>query len=184
MNEIVREKRDDQKESIVSYFGYKQPDDFIWTTAETPANQVIHLKMIVARLPAFSAGNKLFISQRMSRLWTKSLPRAENRKLDYYFRSPFEKTDTTIYKLIAGMKPDALPAAKELNCDYASYRSKCWYDGQQHAVVCATTLVLKQHKIPAAAYAQVKAFFDGVVQDDSQKIVIQKTADSTEKKAF
>jgi hypothetical protein len=75
-----------------------------------------------------------------------------------------------------------LPTEKELKCGYASYKSKCWYNEKENSIYSVTTLILKHHKIPAPDYAQVKIFFDNVMQDDSQKIVIRKT--ETEKKAF
>ena len=80
------------------------------------------------------------------------------------------------------MKPDVLPDEKELKCNYASYESKCWYNEKENSIYSVTSLILKTHKIPAANFAQVKTFFDNVMQDDAQKIVIMKK--ETEKKAF
>jgi hypothetical protein len=51
-------------------------------------------------------------------------------------------------------------------------------------VYTATILTLKQHKILATDYESVKAFFDAVWQDDAQRIVVQKTADTPDQKAF
>jgi len=182
MEDLLKEKRDEQKETIVSYFGYKQPDDFVLSKDEQPGGSTIKLKMAIAKLPEFNAGTKLFISPRINKTWSKTLPKAENRKLDFYFHNPFEKTDTTIYKVSTTIKPDVLPAEKELKCNYASYKSKCWYNEKENSIYSVTSLILKTHKIPAADYAQVKTFFDNVMQDDAQKIVIVKK--ETEKKAF
>jgi hypothetical protein len=182
MDDLLKEKRDDQKETIVSYFGYIQPDDFVLSKDEQPGGSTIKLKMAISKLPEFSAGTKLFISPRINKTWSKTLPKAENRKLDFYFHNPFEKNDTTIYKVSPTIKPDVLPAEKELKCKYASYKSKCWYSEKENSIYSVTSLILKTHKIPAADYAQVKTFFDNVMQDDAQKIVIVKK--ETEKKAF
>ena len=182
LNGLLKEKKDDQKEAIVFYFGFKQPDDFIFSRDEPSGGDKVKLKMAISKLPEFNAGNKLFISPRIYKILAKSLPKSENRKLDYYFHHPFEKTDTTIYRLTPAMKPDALPTEKELKCNYAFYKSKCWYNEKENSVYSVTSLVLKNHKIPASDYAQVKIFFDGVMQDDAQKIVIVKK--ETEKKAF
>ncbi|MEP7371818.1 MAG: DUF3857 domain-containing protein [Chitinophagaceae bacterium] len=182
MNDLLKEKRDDQKEAIVSSFGFKQPDDFILTKQESSAGDTIKLKMALSKLPEFNAGAKLFISPHIYRILAKPLPKSDNRKLDYYFRNPFEKSDTTIYKLSPSMKPDALPTEKELKCNYAFYKSKCWYNEKENSIYSATSLILKNHKIPAKDYAQVKSFFDNVMQDDGQKIVIVKK--EAEKKAF
>lgn len=186
IDDILKEKRDDQKEFIVSYFGFKQPDDFLLSREESSGGNTAKLKMAIAKLPEFNAGSKLFISPRIYKIWPKALPKSENRKLDFYFHNPFEKNDTTIYKLSGAMKPDVLPTEKELKCGYASYKSKCWYNEKDNSIYSVSSLILKRHKIPASDYAQVKTFFDNVMQDDSQKIVIRKTEgdNKTEKKAF
>jgi hypothetical protein len=181
MDRILKEKKDDQKAAIVFYFGFKQPDDFELSKDVNDANKA-KLLMAVAKVPGFTSGSKLFISPRFYRMWPGSLPKADERKLDYYFRYPFEKSDTTILKLPAGIKPDVLPKENELRCDYAVYKTKYWYNDSENSIYSATSLVLKQHKIPASAYASVKKFFDDVIQDDSQKMVVQKNA--ADKKAF
>lgn len=182
MNDILKEKKDVQKSAIVSYFGFRQPDDFVLSKNESAEGSIIKLQMALRKLSDFNSGNKLFISPRIYSMWSKTLPKTEKRKLDYYFPNPFERTDTTIYKLFEGMKPVALPVEKEFNCAYASYRSKSWYNEKENSVYSVTSLVLKQHKVSAADYTEVKTFFDNVIQNDSQKIVVQKPA--TEKKAF
>jgi hypothetical protein len=182
MGEIFQAKRDDQKRILVHYLGVKQPDDFVLLKNDSSSNHEMKLKLLVEKLPDFTAGNKLFISPRIYRLAPGTLPKYEKRKLDFYFITPFEKTDTTIFKLQEGSKPDVLLKDKELNCAYASYKTKSWYDEKENAVYSVVNLVLKKHQIPAAAYAEVKTFFDNVQQNDGQKLVILK-GDSP-KKAF
>lgn len=182
MNDILKSNRDEQKKITVHYLGIKQPDDFEFVKVPSEESKT-KLRMLVAKVPEFNAGDKLFINTRIYKLWSGVLPKADNRKLDFYFRFPFEKTDTTILKLPGGAKADALPKGNEINCKYASFRSNYWYDEASNSVYSVCTLVLKQHKIPATDYASVKKFFDDMMQDDSQKIVIRK-AISPEKKAF
>ena len=181
MNDILKESKDHQKETLVFYFGFKQPDDFVLVKEEANGHK-IKLGMFVTKVPEFNAGNKLFISPRIYKMWPGNLPKAVNRKSDFYFRFPFEKNDTTILKLPPDVKPDALPKENELKCDYALYQSRYWYKESENSIYSATTLILKQHKVLAADYALVKKFFDDIAQDNSQKIVVQKAA--TEKKAF
>lgn len=181
VNDIMKEKKDEQKTAIVLFFGFRQPDDFELSKDANDGNRVA-LEMIFGKMPSFTSGSKLFISPRLNKMWPTNLPKTENRKLDFYFRFPFEKNDTTILKLPTGIKPDVLPKGIELKCDFASYTSKYWYNDTENSIYSATSLVLKQHKIPASGYAVVKKFFDDVMKDDSEKIVVQKTA--TEKKAF
>lgn len=185
MGELLKNKKDDQKELLVSYLGYKQPDAFELAGTGAADSRHTTLKMWISKLPEFNAGSKYFISPRINKLWTKKLPPAENRKLDYYFRFPFEMRDTTILKLVAGTEPDVLPAEKKLSNSYGYYAAKYWYNKEEHAIYTATALTLKKHKVLAADYPGVKAFFDEVAQDDAQKIVVKGTgSNSGEKKAF
>lgn len=178
LDEIIKQKKDEQKRDIVFYWGFKQPDDFVLARE----NESARLKMTFSKIHEFNSGDKVFINPRMNKLWSSRLPKAENRKLDFYFRHPFEKHDTTIYKLPAGSQPDVLTKEKELKCDYASFASKAWYNEQENAIYIASALILRQHKIPALSYAAVKKFFDDVVQEDAQKLVIKKGEAS--RKAF
>lgn len=173
-----KEKRDQQKQAVVNYWGFKLPDDFVFTkNAET-----VRLEMAYRKMHEFNSGDKYFFSPRICKLWKERLPKADNRRTDYYFEEPFEKHDTTIYKLPAGAKPDALPKDKDLTCAYGRFITKWWYNEAENAVYIASSLVLSSYKIPASEYASVKKFFDDVTADDSQKLVIKKS--ETSLKAF
>jgi hypothetical protein len=170
VNQSFKEKKDIQKEDFVYQWGFKQPDNFELSKEEN----AFKLKMEYAKVHEFNSGDKLFLSPRWNKLWKERLPKADNRKLDFYFPQPFEKYDTTVYKLPAGTKPDALPLQKELKCDYGRFQTKCWYNETENAIYIASSLVLTDYKIPAAKYASVRKFFEEVAQDDSQKIVVKK----------
>ena len=176
INGVLGDSRDDQKQTIVHYFGFKQPDDFTLAKDESVENKAT-LKMAITKVPEFNAGNKLFIPSRMSKMWSRNLPKAENRKTDFYFSFPFEKKDTTIFKFPAGMKPDVLPKETELKCNYAFYKTKYWYSAKENSVYAVTFLTLRQHKIPASDYASIKKFFDDIALDDAQKMVVQKSGE-------
>lgn len=171
---VVNEKKDDQKDFIINYMGYKQPDEFIFARKEDPVNMLTELEMVVEKVPEFIAGNKMFLSPRQYKLSETKLPKADKRKLDYYFRNPYVKTDTTMIKLPEGFAIEALPQSKEIKCSLASYQTKFWYDESEKAVFSTTLLTLNQLQIPAAEYAAVRKFFDDVALDDAQRIVIKK----------
>ena len=81
--------------------------------------------------------------------------------------------------------PSSAPLRKELKSAYGYYLSKSWYNKEECAVYTVTTLVLKSHKVLAADYAGVKTFFDEVIQDDAQRLVVNMTGSaSPEKKGF
>ena len=173
MNALIDEKKDDQKEAIVHGFGFRQPDEFL-LQKKAEQDGITELQMNVEKIPEFIAGNKMFFSPRLYKLSSGRMPKADNRKYDYYFSYPYAKTDTTVLQLPEGFTVDALPQAKEIKCQHASYNTKYWYEESKKAVYSTTSLTLNQMKIPAAEYASVKKFFDEIVQDDAQRIVIKK----------
>jgi len=173
MRELLNAKTDDQKEAIVHEWGFKQPDDFNLTKKDD-SYRVSSLEMTFEKVPEFTAGSKMFLNSRLYRLWQHKMAEYSNRKQDFYFDFPLTKTDTTIFKLPAGASVEALPKPADLSCSYATYTTKYWYNETEKAIYSTASLVLKIHKIPAAAYADVKKFFDAVLMDDTQRIVVKK----------
>ena len=173
INEFVKDKKDDQKEMIVYGLGYKQPDDFELAASDATSKNM-KLKLSISKLPEFNAGSKYFIKPRLNKITLTKLPSATKRKMDYFFHFPYEKSDTTVIVLPKGFTLEALPSEKNIRTDYSNYESKSWYNKQENAVYTATRLVLLKHRIPPAGYAVVKGFFDEVLQDDAQRIVVNK----------
>ena len=173
-DDMLKAKRDEQKQSLVMDLSFKQPDDFELSKKDGASIHTAFLKMSIEKVPEFSAGSKLFLAPRLYKIWTGKLPKTDNRRLDFYFNFPFEKTDTTVYVLPDGYKVDVLPPAKEFKTEYASYISKCWYDETQRSVYTSVQIILRKHVIPATKYAETKKFFDDVLINDGQKIVVKK----------
>jgi hypothetical protein len=116
----------------------------------------------------------MFLKPRFYKIWSAKLPTAESRTEDFLFDCPMQKADTTILKLPSGYVSDALPKSKDLKCDYATYQTRYWYDEGKQSIYSVATLELKQHRIPAEKYSSVKSFFDEVLLDNTQRIVIRK----------
>jgi len=174
IDDILKAKRDEQKQALVMDLSFKQPDDFELSKKVGGSTHTVLLKMSIEKVPEFSAGSKLFLAPRLYKIWSGKLPKADKRRLDFYFNFPFEKRDTTVYVLPAGYKVDALPPTREFKTENTSYISKCWYDETQRSVYSSVQIILKKHVIPAAKYSETKKFFDDVLMNDGQKIVIKK----------
>jgi hypothetical protein len=174
MDEILNEKKDDQKASIVYELGFKQPDEFDYVKKDSTEHFTTVLNMTIEKIPEFNAGNKMFLAPRLYKFWETKLPKSDKRKLDYYFHNPYEFTDTTVFRLPAGVSVDALPKPATLSGTYASYSTKYWYNETEKAVYTSASLVLKQYKIPAAGYADIKKLFDDILMDGNQRIVLKK----------
>lgn len=174
LDDMLEEKKDDQKESIVYGLGFKQPDEFSLSKKAEGNVASTELQLAIEKVPEFIAGSKMFFSPRLYKFCNTRMPKAEKRKYDYFFHFPYEKTDTTILKLPDGFTVDGLPQGKTLQCKYATYTTKYWFDDSQKAVFSYASLTLHQMRIPVADYAEMKRFFDDIMQDDAQKIVVKK----------
>ena len=174
IHRIFQSKHDEQKQFIVHNLGFRQPDDFSISRKDAADACVTDIRLSIEKLPEFTAGNKMFLSTRLYKLWTEKLPAADNRRNDYYFDFPLQQSDTTVFKLPAGFKLDALPKAKELKCDYASYTTDYKFIEADQSIYSISNLVLAEHKIPADKYAEVKKFFDELSRDEGQRIVVKK----------
>jgi hypothetical protein len=170
LNEMVNAKKDDQKEMIMRWLGFKQPDEFTIMKKD----KTLDLDLKIEKIPQFSAGSKMFLNPRINPVWKTVLPKSENRKQDYYFDAPFIRTDSTVYSLPEGYIAESLPPVSALKCDYGSYSANYSYDKEKNQLVSITRLELTHNKIPAGKYAEVKKFFDGVLSEDTQKMVIKK----------
>jgi len=174
LNYIGNQKSDDQKNFLVNYIGYMLPDEFAinYDKADNPATAT--MAMSISKIPEFTAGKKMFLNPRIYKIWNSSLPKAENRTQDFYFQHPFIKTDTTMYKLPEGFVIETLPKPKNIAFEYGSFTSSYEYDESKKTIRSVASLVLNQYKIPAAKYLATKNFFNDVLGEYTEKIVIKK----------
>jgi hypothetical protein len=167
-------KKDEQKKYIVQRLGFVQPDDFEITYDKKNKTAPTTLTMMVEKIPEFSAGSKLFLNPRIYKIWGHALPNTEKRKNDYYLDIPFIKTDTTIYQLPEGYGVDILPKPRDVKFEYGSFKTNYTFDAGRKAVVSTARLELKQHVIPAAKYLAAKLFFNEVLEEFTEKIVVKR----------
>jgi hypothetical protein len=170
MNSMATAKRDDQKKMIMRGLGFKQPDEFKIVKNE----EAVDIDLTIEKIPQFSAGSKMFLNPRINSIWRTVLPKSDNRKQDFYFDSPFIKTDSTVYNLPADYTAESIPTPIDLKCEYGSYKTSYSYVKEKNQLLSIARLELVQNKIPSAKYADVKKFFDGVMSEDTQKMVIKK----------
>jgi Domain of Unknown Function with PDB structure (DUF3857)/Transglutaminase-like superfamily len=171
---IREEKEDEQKSYMISRYKFKDPDQIIFDTTQQQNNVRIILDQKLEMIPELKTGTKMFLPPSIPDLWTSKLPNAESRKQDFYFDCPFVKIDTTLIKLPDNYKIDALPHSISDSCKYASYHSKYWYDDKTRQVYSVAMITLNQYKIPVADYGMIKKFFDNVMIENEERIVVKK----------
>ncbi len=174
MHYISNEKKDDQKLFLVQYLGFIQPDQFDITLNKTDLQHSTNIGMQIDKIPEFTAGNKIFLNPRIYKIWSMPLPNAEGRTQDFYFQHPFIKTDTTIYKIAEGFDIETLPTAKKYSFEYGSFNSNYFYNEKLHQIMSIARLELTEYKIPVGKFASTKEFFNQVLAEYTEKIVIKK----------
>ena len=102
------------------------------------------------------------------------MPKSEKRKYDFYFKAPFIKSDTTVYVLPSDYASETLPPPVTLSCEYGSYSTSYSYVKERNELISVARLELSHNIIPAEKYSEVKKFFDSVISEDGQKLVIRK----------
>ena len=167
------EKKDVQKTYLINNLGFPQPDEFDLKLKDETYSQT-SLKLVLEKVPAFSAGSKMFLNPRIYKIWAYSLPLYEKRKQDFYFKYPFQKTDTTVYHLPEGFSVETLPASKSFKFEFGSFESKYQYDEKEKTITTYAQLILSQHKIPFEKYQETRKFFGNVLDEFNDKIVVKK----------
>lgn len=171
---IGEEKKDEQKKYLLDNMGFIQPDYFELVFTQSNKRATVELAMSLEKIPEFTAGSKMFLSPRIYKIWSSTLPAYDNRKNDYYMEMPLIKTDTTIYRLPPGYGVDNLPTSKKIQFEYGSFSSNYVFDEQQKAVIATARLELKQHVIPAAKYKGAHLFFNEIIGEYTEKLVVKR----------
>ena len=174
MMDCANEKSDAQKIYFINKMGFKDPERILFKKGDTLEDYEVTVDQDLNSIPELKTGSKMFLTPRIYQLWRLKLPKAEKRSQDFYFNCPFAKMDMTIIHLPAGYKPDALPESKALRCDYAVYTARYSYDEKEGRIYSTARIDLSTLKIPVKDYAKVKEFFDAILQDNLQRIVIKR----------
>lgn len=174
LSAIGEEKKDDQKRYLIEYQGFLQPDDFEISFDKQVPLAHAELNMNIEKIPSFTAGSKMFLSPRIYRIWSSELPATNKRITDFFLGTPFIKSDTTVYQLPDGYGVDNLPQSKKLSFDYGSFTTTYAWDATKKSLTSTARLEIKERIIPAAKYAAAKKFFDEVLAEFNEKIVVKK----------
>lgn len=173
MIELSRISADEQKAYLLSYFGMKQPDEFTLTyDARKGDSYVTNIELFAEKGYEFKAGSKLFFRPRTYKNWTTKLEENKERKQDFYIDYPFTKIDTTIFILPEGFDVETLPSAWKSQFSGGSYESSYWFDKASRKLYAVSRFTLLRHAIQPSAYGEAKKFFDQVLDDGNQKIIL------------
>lgn len=171
---ILDEKKDDQKEYLVSQLGFLHPDKFELKAERNETSFNTSFKLFIDKIPEFSSGSKMFLNPRIYKIWNSKIAATEKRTKAYYFQSPFIKTDTTVYYLPENFSIENLPKSRNNQFEYGVFKTNYFYDDKTNTVTSVAFLELSQHIIPAEKFEEMKKFFLGVNEEYSEKIIIKR----------
>src|SRR5215212_3963453 len=149
----MKQGHDRKKNLFIDYPRYKIPEEFeINTRPDLTNGKQFNLNLLYHQHYDFKTGNKLFLRPRLSMLSHENMPYVATRKFDYIFDFPYNKTDTAIYILSAGISVDKLPVKKDMENGYASYKNEYIKNESGNVVTVIGNLSLKKHIIPRSDY--------------------------------
>jgi hypothetical protein len=170
-------KLDEQKEYLIRMLNMKQPSVLDYkTVTDKDGVKEVDLEMEYEKFCDIAAGNKMFYRPRAFDLWGTTVPALENRRNDFYFEHPMQKSCVTTIDLPAGFEVETLPVNQNLKFTYGSYDVKYVYDAAKNQVVSTTKFNLNTHVIPAAKYNEMQQYMDNIAKAQNKKLVIRKKA--------
>lgn len=173
----------EQKEALVQYLLYKNPESLTITTPAGNEDVLFQINRTYNKLFLFKTGNKYFYPVCINKLATEKM-KPFQRTMDFLFRFPYSKSDTTVFQLPAHHTVETLPANKELMTPFSVYKRTCSYDKANNRLTIVSSLALREHVIPAALYGAVVSFFRDVNELEEESFVLQKAVQSVPAAAF
>jgi hypothetical protein len=170
---LWEQDENEQKDYLINSQGVKQFDEFKMEKMNTGEVKSTRLQLRYEKLHDFAAGSKRFYRPYIYSVWSRPLPAAEHRQTDYFLPYPFIETDTVVFHLPAGFTVENLPKTAAHQCADASFTMQYQYDATTNTITTISRLEVRQHRIPPARYQEVKIFFDRVIKELEQRIIIK-----------
>jgi hypothetical protein len=168
-------KIDEQKEEVMHMLNIRQPLVFDYNpSTDKDGVKEVDINLEYDKFCDIIAGDKQFYRPRVFDLMAFSVPIEENRKTDYYFDHPLQKSCVTTIDLPAGFQVETLPVNQSLKFAYGHYDINYVYDAAKNQVISTAKFNITNHVIPAAKYTELQEYLDGVAKAQNKKLVIRK----------
>ena len=168
-------KDDEKRKYFITQNEWKQPDNLQISNSKDKANPyIVSATMDYEKIFSFNAGSKLFFETRLYPIFDEEIPENEKRIRDYYFTSPYQILDTTLYKFPAVYTLENLPKNKLVNFLFAAYSCTYTWDAANHTISCYAMLQIKDRVIKAGDYTKLLDFKKQVMADVNEKIVMKR----------
>ncbi len=168
-------QEDEKRKFFITNNEWKQPDNFEISNSKNKANPyLVSATMEYEKIYSFNAGSKLFFEPRLYPIFDEEIPEYEKRVRDYYFTSPYQAIDTTVYKFPAGFTVENIPKNKLVEFPFAYYTCNYNWDAATRTLTAIALLQIKERVIKAADYTKLVDFKKQVMADMNEKIVMKK----------
>jgi hypothetical protein len=168
-------KEDEKRKYFITQNEWKQPDDLQISNSKDKANPyLVSATMDYEKIYSFNAGSKLFFEARLYPIFDVEIPEYEKRKADYYFTSPYQVIDTTVYKFPAVYTLENIPKNKQVQFSFAQYSCNYSWDAATHTLTSVAVLQIKDRVIKAADYTKLLDFKKQVMADVNEKVVMKR----------
>jgi transglutaminase-like putative cysteine protease len=166
---------DEKRKYFITQNEWKQPDDLQISNSNDKANPyLVSATMDYEKIYSFNAGSKLFFEARLYPIFDVEIPEYEKRKADYYFTSPYQVIDTTVYKFPAVYTLENIPKNKQVQFSFAQYSCNYSWDAATHTLTSVAVLQIKDRVIKAADYTKLLDFKKQVMADVNEKVVMKR----------
>lgn len=173
--QIMQQEQDSKKSIFINYLHYKIPEKFQMDERPDSANgKQFSLTLSYDQQYEFKTGSKYFLKPRLNMLSGEDIKPMTTRKFDYIFDFPYNKIDTTVYILPSGITVDKLPLKREIENNYASYKSEYIKNETGDTITVIGSLSLKKRIVPPSDYLQVANFFQDVNRAENEKFILIK----------
>ncbi|AMR31230.1 hypothetical protein A0256_07210 [Mucilaginibacter sp. PAMC 26640] len=170
-------KTDQQKEMLIKTLNMKQPSTLELVPGQDKDGiRELDLNVEYDKFCEVASGSKQFYRPRLFDLWKLTLPTLENRKTDFYFDQPMQKSCTTTIDLPAGFEVETLPVNQSLKFSYGNYEVNYVFDAAKNQIISTAKFNLTTQKVPAGKYTEMQQYMDNIAKAQNKKLVIRKKA--------
>jgi len=170
-------KFDEQKEKFMKWLNFKQPNIFnLNLSTDEDSVKRVKISLDYEQFCDIMAGNKQFYSSHLIDLCNINVPVETDRKTDFYFTTPLQKSCVTTIDLPEGFTVETLPANQSLKFTYGSYQVNYVYDEMKNQVVSTAKFNITNRIIPAARYTELQQYLDAISKAQNKKLVIKHKA--------
>jgi len=170
-------QEDKQKDIFMNMLHIKQPITFdINPVSDKDGTKEMDLSLDYDNFCDVTAGDKQFYRSNVIDLVAFTVTANAQRKSDYYFESPMQKSCVTTIDLPQGFEVETLPINQSLKFTYGNYDIKFAYDAAKNQVISTAKFSLTSHVIPAGKYTEMQQYLDAVAKAQNKKLVIHRKA--------